>query len=371
MGKKRLAIISEYPPMEGITASNMEGLTNTLSDDYDITVYTFKGVPSGVVNGVKVKSFLEDKRPYKAYMHKKQLNFTYWPHWFGATARILFGCVFRGADIVHLQHDHEIYQILLKALPMLKIFGKKVIVTENTPVKRLNKKQLRYLKKYDKIIAHTTYEQERLRKAGIPYDKIEHIPYGVRNYPFLPKGNGKTFLLHGELMPYHGYEYAIEAFSKVVRKAGNAKLLIAGEPSPNKKSIGYYKKLKSLIKKHKLERNVTFVKHASESRIHKVYTKVDVVLLPYLEYKSNDIIDLLANQRAIIASPLPEFKEHVKDGLNGYIVNPKDTRKLAEKMISIIKDPRKLKKMEQHNIEITDRRAWWNLREKYIRAYSE
>jgi glycosyltransferase involved in cell wall biosynthesis len=80
--------------------------------------------------------------------------------------------------------------------------------------------------RFDRIVVHSENGRETLAAAGVPEEKLRVIPHPV--FPSDPPrtDDGKTVLAFGMIRPYKGLGDAIEA----VRRAGDARLLVAGEP---------------------------------------------------------------------------------------------------------------------------------------------
>jgi glycosyltransferase involved in cell wall biosynthesis len=80
--------------------------------------------------------------------------------------------------------------------------------------------------RFDRIVVHSENGRETLAEIGVAEEKLRVIPHPV--FPSDPprSDDGKTVLAYGMIRPYKGLGDAIEA----VRRAGDARLLVAGEP---------------------------------------------------------------------------------------------------------------------------------------------
>jgi glycosyltransferase involved in cell wall biosynthesis len=80
--------------------------------------------------------------------------------------------------------------------------------------------------RFDRIVVHSENGRDTLAALGVADDKLRVIPHAV--FPSDPPrtDDGRTVLAFGMIRPYKGLGDAIEA----VRRAGHARLLVAGEP---------------------------------------------------------------------------------------------------------------------------------------------
>src|SRR5437762_2114283 len=81
----------------------------------------------------------------------------------------------------------------------------------------------RLLSRFDRVVVHSAQGRERLAGLGVDARVIAHPVF-----PSDPerRDDGRTVLAFGVIRPYKGLRDAIEA----VRRAGNARLLVAGDP---------------------------------------------------------------------------------------------------------------------------------------------
>lgn len=77
-----------------------------------------------------------------------------------------------------------------------------------------------------------------------------------------------------------------------------------------------------------------------------VYSKASLVVLPsYREGVPKALLEAAAIGRAIVATDIPGCRDVVEDGINGYLVSPKDAPALAEAIISLLSDRHRLEEM--------------------------
>jgi glycosyltransferase involved in cell wall biosynthesis len=84
----------------------------------------------------------------------------------------------------------------------------------------------RLFARFDRIVVHSENGRKTLAELGVEPERLRVIPHPV--FPSEPerRDDGRTVLAFGMIRPYKGLGDAIEA----VRQAGDARLLVAGDP---------------------------------------------------------------------------------------------------------------------------------------------
>jgi glycosyltransferase involved in cell wall biosynthesis len=80
--------------------------------------------------------------------------------------------------------------------------------------------------RFERVVVHSENGRATLERTGVDPERLRVVPHPV--FPSDPPrtDDGQTVLCFGVIRPYKGLEDAIAA----VRRAGNAKLLVAGDP---------------------------------------------------------------------------------------------------------------------------------------------
>ena len=82
----------------------------------------------------------------------------------------------------------------------------------------------RLLRRFDRVVVHTTRGRETLRELGV---EARVIPHPVYPSAAVRADDGRTLLALGIIRPYKGLEDSIE----VVRRLPDARLVVAGDPA--------------------------------------------------------------------------------------------------------------------------------------------
>jgi len=182
-------------------------------------------------------------------------------------------------------------------------------------------------------------------------DKFTEIPCGVDVDKFYPQSKDLNLLDHLSVDPFakiilfvggldsahyfKGVEYLIRAY-KQTRDYGlkNSKLIIVGDGNlkPAFMDLAYQLNLFD---------HVIFTGKVDNNDLPKFYNLSDVVVLSSID-KSEAfgmvLIEAMACKKPVIASNLSGIDSVIDDGINGFLVEPKNIKNLANKIIETLSD---------------------------------
>ena len=120
-----------------------------------------------------------------------------------------------------------------------------------------------------------------------------------------------------------------------------------------------------------LKNKVIFEGFVPHDKIVKYYQNCDVFCFLTLgEPFGIAILEAMACQKPVIASNKGGPAEIVKDAETGFLVNPKDVKLVAERIIQLIKDEKLRKKMgEKARRTVVEKYSLEKISEKYYRLY--
>jgi glycosyltransferase involved in cell wall biosynthesis len=121
------------------------------------------------------------------------------------------------------------------------------------------------------------------------------------------------------------HEYAFKALKSLLDSGVKIKLILIGDG----KRKGH---LQSLAKKLGISQNIVWLGVQSEPK--KYISIFEILLLTSVsgEAFSNAVLEALSMNKPVIATDIGGTSEMVVDGLNGYLVRPKDPKAIAEKI---------------------------------------
>lgn len=230
-----------------------------------------------------------------------------------------------------------------------KISGIPMIATVHGKIRDFeNRRQVfayKFVGRYgSKIVAVSHYLRDNLIKtAGINPGKIITIYNGISLNKFeinLDRARKRRELniglttpivtAIGDLRPVKGYEYFLQAASKVVKAVPATKFLIAGEGALRKE-------LESQSQKLGLNGSVSFLGFRDD--IPELLAISDVYVLPSLkEGFSISTIEAMAMSKPVVVTNSGGPPEIVIDSKTGFVVPPADAAALFSAMITLLKD---------------------------------
>lgn len=214
----------------------------------------------------------------------------------------------------HAAHDpSKLYEIFKRHL--IKIFEKihgKIAVS---PVAR------------DSIKRHFGGEY-RIIPNGVD---TERFSPSKRGESFLPK-NKKIVLFVGRFEQRKGFKYLRKAFKKVLKEVKDAHLVAVG--------TGPLLRIEKEKAKFELKDNVTFLGRVSIDDLPKIYADSHVFCSPAIGYESLGIVllEAMASSIPVVASNIDGYRFVVEDGKEGFLVEPKNSDDIAEKLIHLLKN---------------------------------
>jgi glycosyltransferase involved in cell wall biosynthesis len=270
--------------------------------------------------------------------------------------------------IVHVQMASFLY-FYRRSLDILlcKLFGKKVIfhlrgasfVEFYEKNSFLGKPFIRFILNIsDKIVALSEVWRDYLL-TFVPPEKIAVIPNGVdcSNLSALihekaeSAGNNSHIraLFMGSIGKRKGVFDILRAVRTVTRHFPEMTFTFLGVEEENGALAGFTQE----VKENHLENHISYPGAISGDERYDYYLSSDIFVLPsYAENFPNAVLEAMAAGLPLVVSNVGAIPEFVKDGMNGFVIEPGDVNALAEKIILLAKDPELRKQMGQRNLEL-------------------
>jgi len=204
------------------------------------------------------------------------------------------------------------------------------------------------------------------------------IPNGVDLEHFSPSVSpvdefcdGKLNILFvGRLEKRKGVNYLLEAYKQVKGEISNSRLIIVGPGTRLRK------KYKKQVMRNGLK-DVVFVGYVPYEELPRYYKTADIFCAPATGWESFGIIllEAMAVGKPVIASNVEGYATLVTHGVEGLLVPPKDKEKLAQALISLMRDEALRQQMGAKGILKAENYAWERIAQRvldyYIRVLSE
>jgi len=375
---KVLYIVSSFPRNEKDTYVRwlLENVKRLSEKNVEITVLapSYKGLKNHNFGNIKVKRFRYFFKKWEDLTHEggmavklKNPFYTlvflfYFISGFLNTIKI---CKKEKFDIIHV---HWPFPHALWAYKAAKINNSKVVLTFYAVELLMIKKKFKFLKKTllsiinkaDKIITFSSYIQELLRELS--RKEVTLIPYGItikeKKYK---KVNNKTkrILFVGRLVERKGLDYLIEAMPMMLKEI-NCKLIIIGDGVEERK-------LRILVKKYNLNKNVEFLGKVSDGRLENEYKNCDAFVLPAIIDSKGEteglgvvLIEALCYKKPVIASNVGGIPDVIIDGTTGLLVQEKNTKELSKIIVKVLKNKRFSEKLGNQGYKYVKKKFDWN-----------
>lgn len=195
----------------------------------------------------------------------------------------------------------------------------------------------------DRIFVHTRrMQQELVHWFDVSATKVSVIPFGINNTvpnTALTSGEAKqkfgispqqkTILFFGNVAPYKGLEHLITAFSDLVKRHSDCRLIIAGR---TKGCAEYWSTIQEAIARDGLAgKIIQRIEYIPDEQVEEFFKAADVLVLPYTHVFQSGVLFLAYNfGLPVIASDVGSMKEDVIEGRTGFICRPRDPASLSE-----------------------------------------
>jgi D-inositol-3-phosphate glycosyltransferase len=149
-------------------------------------------------------------------------------------------------------------------------------------------------------------------------------------------GSDKTLLFFGNIAPYKGLEYLIDAFGELLRKDRSYRLLIIGRA---KGGETYWKQIEEKIAASGIrDRIVTKIEYVPDETTELYFKAADVLVLPYTRIFQSGVLFLgYSFGLPAIAADIGNLKEEIVEGETGFVFRLRDSSDLAAKIDSYFK----------------------------------
>lgn len=309
--------------------------------------------------------------------------------------RLIIYALTANASVFHVLWNNK-FEFFDRTLLLLlyRLLGKRIVLTihnvniaqrdgRDGPFNRLTLK-IQYTLAHH-LFVHTDDMRRQLEvDFGVPVRKVTTVPFGVnqtvpttamtRDGARLALGlslSAKILLFFGNIAPYKGVEYAVQAMSRLVRTYPDAQLVIAGSP---KADDSYWPTVVQMIKDLGLERNVVqAIAFIPDGEVETFFKAADVLVLPYTHVFQSGVLFLGYHfGLPAIATNVGGLKDDVIDGVTGFTCDASDVEQLAATFEKFFRSPL-YADLESRRSEIrglmAKRNSWSHVSEETCRVY--
>jgi len=195
-------------------------------------------------------------------------------------------------------------------------------------------------------------EKGKIIEIQAPVDTKFFNPEVVTPDPKLQEVKGLKIVTVANISPLKGLEYFIESAyllnNMLDTPNNNLKFFIVGKVLDSQKR--YFQKLLNLKKRTNLN-NLYFYTNAQS--VARVLKAADIYVCSSIaEASPMAVWEAMAMAKSIVSTDVGDVSKFIKNGLNGYIVEIKNSKALADKISLLVKDKKLREKMGNINREI-------------------
>ena len=256
------------------------------------------------------------------------------------------------ARIFHILWNNKI-ESFDRTLLMLyyKLMGKRLVLTAHNINKNKRDGNDKWINRVtlgiqyrlmDHVFVHTELMKRELKADfHVADEKISVIPFGInstvpdtdmsaeeaRRLLGLSLGE-KVLLFFGNIAPYKGLEFLVEALLLLSRSGQRYRLIIAGRP---KGSESYWEAIRSRIADTELAGTIIQrIEYIPDESTEIYFKAADVLVLPYTHVFQSGVLSLGYNfGLPVIAADVGSLRDDIVEGRTGYLCRSKDPHDLA------------------------------------------
>ena len=299
---------------------------------------------------------------------------------------------FNNIDMVCLQHEYGIFggEAGSHILHLLRALKMPVVTTLHTVLREPNPNQLMVMEEIaelsDRLIVMSQLSSQFLQEIfKVPGSKIDMVPHGVPDLPFLDPNfykdrfgvEGKAVLLtFGLLSPNKGIENVIQALPQILSKHNNVAYIVAGATHPHilrREGDRYRASLQALAKKVGVESQVIFHdRFASPEEMAEFIGAADIYITPYRyeeQVVSGTLAYALGAGKAIISTPYWHAIE-LLDDRRGALVPFQNPGAIAHKAIELLDTPAIRHAMRKRAYVFARDMVWKRVAQGYMESFA-
>src|SRR3984893_12583443 len=294
-------------------------------------------------------------------------------------------------DVVSLQHEYGIFGgeaggniiDLLSRLEMPVGTTLHTVLADATPIQR--DVMRRIIDTSAKIVIMSETARELLRSVHeVPAHKIEVIPHGIPDVPFLETHHakagfgfvGKTIILtFGLLSPNKGIEIMLDAMPGIIKSCPNAVYVVLGATHPNlvrQQGEAYRDGLMARVQELGIEDHVVFFNQfVEQATLLDFISMCDVYVTPYLNEAQMTSVTLACSfglGKAVVSTPYWHAKELLSDG-RGILVPFGDAKALNTEISGLLTNDVRRQAMRKRAYAASRSMTWVQTAKRYLTVF--
>ncbi|MHC4124784.1 MAG: glycosyltransferase family 4 protein, partial [Planctomycetota bacterium] len=300
---------------------------------------------------------------------------------------------FSHVDLVSVQHEFGLFggdagsylTLLLNRLNAPIVTTLHTVL--NGPSENYKKSMIDLCNASSKVIVMNEHGVDMLCDIyGISDDKIELIPHGIPDLPFVDNNYYKhkfsmegrrTILTFGLLNKNKGIEVVLRAMPAIVEADPSVLYIVLGMTHPSvlkHDGESYRFSLKQMVKELGLQDHVIFHnRFVTDEELHNFLCAADLYVTPYLNVEqltSGTLSFAVGTGKAVVSTPYWAAQELLADG-RGLLVQFSDSEAVADAIIRILKDDSLFYSLRRKAYDYGRLRTWTRMGRLYWELFSE
>ena len=296
-----------------------------------------------------------------------------------------------GFDVVSLQHEYGIFGgqaganivDLLSRLEMPVVTTLHTVLAKPTPIQ--HDVTRRIIDASAKIVIMSETARELLRSVhDVPAHKIDVIPHGIPDFPFLEPHHAKVefgfeekkiILTFGLLSPNKGIEIMLDAMPSIVKSCPNAVYVILGATHPNlvrDQGEAYRDSLIARVRELGIGDCVVFFNQfVDQATLLNFISMCDVYVTPYLneaQMTSGTLAYSFGLGKAVVSTPYWHAKELLSDG-RGILVPFGDAKALSTEISGLLTNDVRRQAMRKRAYAASRPMTWVQTAKRYLAVF--
>ncbi|KEZ78800.1 group 1 glycosyl transferase [Salinisphaera hydrothermalis C41B8] len=215
----------------------------------------------------------------------------------------------------------------------------------------------------DHILVGSSFVRDTFISEGVPMEKLEVIPYGVDTSLFHPDGRRQAqdesfnIVFVGQLSQRKGLSYLLKAYQEI--RDQNTSLTLVGQMQDDGSALKPWRHL------------LRHVPHLPRAQLAEVLQCADVFVFPTLvEGMPLSVVEAMASGLPVVTTPNGPG-DIVRDGVEGYIIPPRDVDALVARLRQLKGDKALLQSMGDNAVKRSKAFTWTVYRKTVVARVSE
>jgi phosphatidylinositol alpha-mannosyltransferase len=187
----------------------------------------------------------------------------------------------------------------------------------------------------------------------------------VEPFDFVADGR-PTILFVGRVEKRKGLAYLIRAYGEIRQWYPNVRVLVVGRQG--RAGRGYVR----YVKEHGLT-GIEFVGEVSSADLPRYYRSCDIFCAPSVSGESFGMVllEAMAMGKPVVATTIGGYRQVVQDGVQGTLVEPRDSSALAAALLKQLDSPALRARLGKQGQLASARYSWQRISERLLRYYED